>query len=130
MVTASVVVPTFRRTASLRRTLGSCLRQCGIDPAAFEIVVVDNCPGGSARETVAAAAAGAPVAIRYVHEPRPGVSHARNAGVAAARGGLLIFLDDDEEASERWLASLIETQARFGTDLVLDRKSTRLNSSH
>src|SRR3546814_10239624 len=85
MVTASVVVPTFRRTASLRRTLGSCLRQCGIDPAAFEIVVVDNCPGGSARETVAAAAAGTPVAIRYVHEPRPGVSHARNAGVAAAR---------------------------------------------
>src|SRR3546814_8565209 len=84
MVTASVVVPTFRRTASLRRTLGSCLRQCGIDPAAFEIVVVDNCPGGSARETVAAAAAGAPVAIRYVHEPRPGVSHARNAEIGRA----------------------------------------------
>src|SRR3546814_20010318 len=107
MVTASVVVPTFRRTASLRRTLGSCLRQCGIDPAAFEIVVVDNCPGGSARETVAAAAAGAPVAIRYVHEPRPAVSHARHASLAAATGGLLIFLSVHEPASAPCLSPLL-----------------------
>lgn len=118
MLTVSIIVPTFRRQDSLRRTLASCLRQEGVDPAAVEVVVVDNCPQGSAADTVAAVADGAAMPIRYVHEQRPGVSHARNAGVHAARAGLIVFLDDDEEALDGWLAALLATQARFGADLV------------
>ncbi|MFN4087540.1 MAG: glycosyltransferase family 2 protein [Alphaproteobacteria bacterium] len=118
MVAVSVVVPTFRRTASLERTLASCLRQRDADPAGFEIVVVDNCPDGSARAVTEAVAARANVRIAYIHERRSGVSHARNTGVANARGHLLAFLDDDEEASDRWLAHLVETQVRFDADIV------------
>ncbi len=118
MITVSIIVPTFRRLDSLRRTLTSCLRQQGVDPASVEIVVVDNCPKGSAADAVQAMTAEAPMAISYIHETRPGVSHARNAGVRAARAERLVFLDDDEEASEGWLAALLETQARFGADLV------------
>ena len=39
-----------------------------------------------------AAAAGSPVRIHYRHEPRPGISHARNNGVAAARGQFIVFI--------------------------------------
>lgn len=124
MVAVSIVVPTFRRTDSLRRTLESCLRQdgfegIGVDRTRVEIVVVDNSPEGSAAETVRTVAAdAADMPIRYVHETRPGVSHARNAGVRAAAGPLLVFLDDDEEALDGWLAALVATQARLGADLV------------
>src|SRR5690606_5803155 len=107
MITVSIIVPTFRRPDSLRRTLSSCLRQQGVDPTGVEIVVVDNCPEGSAADAVGARAADAPMAIRYRHETRPGVSHARNAGVRAARAERLAFIDDDEEVSEGWLAALL-----------------------
>ena len=118
MVGVSIIVPTFRRTESLRRTLASCLRQEGVDAATVEIVVVDNCPQGSAGETVSVVANGAAMPIRYVHETRAGVSHARNAGVRNARAPLLVFLDDDEEALDGWLAGLLAAQARFGADMV------------
>jgi succinoglycan biosynthesis protein ExoM len=53
-----------------------------------------------------------------VHEPRSGVANARNAALAVAKGELIAFLDDDEEASPRWLANLLETQRKFEADVV------------
>jgi len=41
-----------------------------------------------------------------VLEPRPGLSWARNAGIAAAAGEIIAFLDDDEEPDCHWLAGL------------------------
>ncbi|MGH6993884.1 MAG: glycosyltransferase, partial [Caulobacteraceae bacterium] len=60
----------------------------------------------------------APFPLVYVHEPAPGVARARNAAVAAAKGELIAFLDDDEEATEGWLAALLEVQARWRADAV------------
>src|SRR5262245_65678342 len=52
-------------------------------------------------------------------EPRPGISHARNAGVAASRGFYVAFLDDDEVASPLWLASLLAAMREYATDIVV-----------
>lgn len=71
----------------------------------YEVVVVDNAPtGDSIREFVQAAQGEMPV--RYVREPRSGVSWARNAGAAAATGDIIAFLDDDGEPDQHWLAGL------------------------
>ena len=72
----------------------------------------------SAEPLAAELAAEAPFPVRYVHEPAPGVANARNALVAAAKGELIAFLDDDEEAAPGWLAALVDAQARFGADAV------------
>lgn len=114
-VTASIVIPTFNRHLAVARALASAIAQRVPAAAAFEIVVIDNSPDANARDVIAPIAAASPVPVRYLSEPHPGVATARNAGVAQARGRWIAFLDDDEEASEEWLANLLavaeETQA-------------------
>jgi glycosyltransferase involved in cell wall biosynthesis len=113
----TIVVPTFRRPDLLRRTVLSCLGQRVAGGSGYEILVVDNDPEGSARTVVEALDTGH-VPLRYVHEPRPGISHARNAGFAHARGRLLALIDDDERASPDWLRHLTGTMQAHAADVV------------
>ena len=114
----SIIVPTQRRPAALARAAGSVLAQAGLGERPVELVVVDNDTEPSAQRAVEGLAAGAPFPVRYVHEPRPGVAFARNAGLAAASGELIAFLDDDEEAPPAWLAALLQVQADYEADVV------------
>ena len=89
----SLIICTRNRATQL----ASCLDAvAGIDYAGrWEAVIVDN---GSSDGTVAVieAFAGRPdFPVRYVFEPVPGLGNARNAGIAAAQGQLLLFTDDD-----------------------------------
>ncbi|HEY1796704.1 MAG TPA: glycosyltransferase family 2 protein [Stellaceae bacterium] len=118
MVETSIVIPSYRRPELLARALRSCLAQRGVD-SSFEIVVVDNDPAASAQATVAEIAATAAAPVRHVHEKRPGISHARNTGVAAAAGRYLVFLDDDEEPAPEWLAAFVATIRQSGADLAV-----------
>jgi hypothetical protein len=118
MIDASIVIPSYRRPDGLSRALAGCLAQLGV-AGAVEIIVVDNDPEGSAESIVAGVARQSPIPIRYVHERRPGISHARNAAVAAALGRYLVFLDDDEEPETGWLAAFLETMRRSGADLAV-----------
>ncbi len=81
-------------------------------------MVIDNDPAASACDAVAALAAESPFPLVYVHEPRPGVATARNAGLKATDAALIAFLDDDEEAPPHWLSALLETRERFDADAV------------
>ena len=117
MIEVSIVIPTYNRPLLLARAVSSCLSQ-QVD-ARYEIVIVDNNPDGGARSQVAAMAQDSAVPIRYVGEPRPGISHARNTGIAAARGRYVAFLDDDEEALPGWLAAHLATVRRTGADGVV-----------
>jgi glycosyltransferase involved in cell wall biosynthesis len=84
----------------------------------LELVVVDNDAVPSAKAAVEALAKKASFPVIYVHEPRAGVAYARNAAMSAARGQLIAFLDDDEEASVDWLANLLAVQAHCQADVV------------
>jgi len=115
----AVVVPTLRRPMSLERALTSIFRQERAAELIAEIVVVDNAPEGSARDTVEGLRAQSPAPLIYVHEPRPGVATARNAGVGAvARSPYIAFLDDDEEAPPGWLSALISTHLALAADVT------------
>jgi glycosyltransferase involved in cell wall biosynthesis len=115
----AVVIPTLRRPISLSRALNSLFQQDKAAELIAEIIVVDNSPEGSAREAVEALASASPAPLIYVHEPRPGVATARNAGVGAvSRSGYIAFLDDDEEAPPGWLATLIRTHIALQADVT------------
>ncbi|HET7572552.1 MAG TPA: glycosyltransferase [Gaiellaceae bacterium] len=101
----SIVVPT-RDNAAL---LEDCLRSILADGSAVarELVVVDNGSRDGTADAVAAVAAGAPAPVRLVTEPRPGSSHARNTGIAQARGEILAFADDDVVVERGWTDALV-----------------------
>ena len=108
----SVVVCTRDRVPELEACLRHLDRQ---EYPRFEVVVVDNAPTSDAVRTLVEARQSR-VNYRYAVEPRGGLSWARNAGIAAASGEIVAFLDDDEEPDPHWLAGLAGGFAR-GDDI-------------
>ncbi len=103
----SVVVPTYRRIDLLRRNLHALLHQT-LPASCYEIIVVYQDEGDGTAELLQALAAQHPH-LCYVAEPRPGVANARNAGLQAARGEIVVCTDDDAFAPHQWLAAILRT---------------------
>lgn len=97
--TTSIIVPA--RNAA--RTLGACLQalHAQIGPArGVEVIVVDD---GSIDATAQVARQGG---ARVVGGPATGPAGARNAGIRAAKGELLLFLDADTVPEHDWLTQM------------------------
>lgn len=117
-MTISVVICTFERPHLLARALRTARAQDLPPGMAAEIAVVDNAPSGSARPVVEAIADEPGWPVRYLAQPVPNISHARNHGVAGTRGEFVVFLDDDEWCEPGWLAALATTARTSGADVV------------
>ncbi len=99
--TVSVVVNTYNRAESLRRTLAS-LRQ--LDYPNFEVVVVDG-PSTDHTDTVLADYAGT---VKTAKCPEPNLAMSRNIAVARAAGEIVAFIDDDAYPDPAWLDRIVE----------------------
>jgi glycosyltransferase involved in cell wall biosynthesis len=97
----SVVMATWNNATRLAITLDE-LSRCRVPPGVrWELILVDN---NCSDETPLAAQRWANhLRLVYRHERRQGLSHARNAGIAAAAGALIVFADDDITPCPRWL---------------------------
>jgi succinoglycan biosynthesis protein ExoM len=108
MARVTIMIPTQRRPDGLAVAARSVFGQTGVDLAELELVIVDNDQVAVRAGRGAGPGQGRAVSRSiYVHEKRPGVAFARNAGMARASGELIAFLDDDEEAPAGWLAALL-----------------------
>jgi len=108
----SIVICTHNRADQLRACLAS-LRS--IDDDRCEVIVIDNNSSDETRrvcQTFADESRG----IRYVFEPRLGLSIARNAGLQAAAGEYVAFIDDDAVASPDYVDHAIRTIETFSFD--------------
>jgi glucosyl-dolichyl phosphate glucuronosyltransferase len=99
----SVALCTWNRAQLLDEAIRALAGQDA--PPPHEILIVDNGSTDATRDIVMRAAARHRV-IRYLHEPRPGLSYARNAALAAARAPLIAFTDDDVRVDPDWLRQL------------------------
>lgn len=107
-VRVAVAVLTYQRPEALHRALASIQPQLREITPEATLIVVDNDPSGGAAPLVKTATTPG-ASVRYVHEPRPGISAARNAALdAAVEFDVLLFMDDDEIATEGWLAQLVD----------------------
>lgn len=100
----TIAICTRNRAARLRRLLEGLTRQHAVD-ARWEVLVVDN----SSTDGTAAAAAdfAGLLPLRHLHEPRLGLSNARNRAVAEAAGEVIVWVDDDVEVPEAWLGAWV-----------------------
>jgi len=98
---ASVIVPVRNGEALIADAIESLL-VLDYPPERHELLAVDN---GSTDRT--AEIIDRYPAVRRLHEPRRGVSNARNRGIAEARGEILAFVDGDCIAEPSWLRELV-----------------------
>jgi GT2 family glycosyltransferase len=111
----SVVVPHHDRPELVRHCLEGVLAQ---DHAPLEVVVVDD---GSTDPAAHAALAELErgtwaLPLRVVRQPNRYMGAARNAGVRAARGELVAFLDDDNVPGRTFVSTLVDAIEHTGAD--------------
>ncbi|GGF01968.1 hypothetical protein GCM10011611_04330 [Aliidongia dinghuensis] len=111
----SLIICTRSRPQALARCLISVAKARGLD----EILVVDNAPGDPATRRIVDTFPH----VAYLAEPRPGLSVARNVGLAATRGDIVLFTDDDVVIEPDWPQAMVRAFADPGvmavTGLVL-----------
>ena len=103
---ASIIVCTYNRAESLRDTLRALRAQTTPSARRWEVIVVDNNSRDHTRKIVAEVQRKWPE-LRYEFEKAQGLSHARNHGIAAARGDVLLFTDDDVLPEPNWIETTL-----------------------
>lgn len=121
-----VAILTYRRPDVLVRAATAVLEQ--IDDVDLECVltIVDNDPDASAASVVRSLQP----AVRYVHEPTPGIPAARNAALdASSSASAIVFIDDDEVPEPGWLQNLLDAWRQWQCDAVAGPNRRSLDGS-
>jgi glycosyltransferase involved in cell wall biosynthesis len=107
----TVAICTWNRAKLLDQTLRHMHDLKVPEGGEWELLVVDN---NSTDETPAVVARhSAALPIRYLFEPKPGQSNARNCAIKAASGELLVWTDDDVLVDREWLAAYVAAARRW-----------------
>ena len=107
----SVVIPVL----DMATTIGPCLDALvaqSLPASQFEVIVVDNGSTDGTPDVVRR------YPVTLLHEPAPGACHARNRGIAAARGACIAFTDADCVPSRGWLAAFARALTNDEIDIV------------
>src|SRR5436309_7541691 len=110
----SVVVPAYDVEPYLHECLASIAGQTVTD---LEVIVVDDGSTDGTRAVAEAFAAGDP-RFRVIAQANRGLGAARNAGVDAAGGALLAFVDGDDALPPRAYEHLSAALSRTGSDFA------------
>ena len=97
----SIVVSTYNRCEQLCHALAALLKQSTGD-LICEIIVVDNNSTDATRSVIESFIQSGVANLQYVFEPRQGLSHGRNTGIARARAPVIAFTDDDVCTASDW----------------------------
>jgi succinoglycan biosynthesis protein ExoM len=110
---------TFRRPDGLRALLTSLAALHCPDDVDLEIVIVDNDETPSAQTLLRSIGPTLPFACRYEHEPRPGISQARNRMLTESQNAdFLLFVDDDETVDPDLVAQHLRIQRKTKATFV------------
>ena len=115
MKEVSVIIPCYNCAALVKETLDSLASQTFQD---FEVVCVND---GSTDETLSVLEQWKvknAVQMQIISKPNGGVSSARNAGIQAAKGKYLLFLDADDLYHPEFIQRLLDAMTQSGADVA------------
>ena len=101
----TVVIPTLK---NLRRMIPCVDGVLNSRYRNIDVLVVNNDPEPGVIEQKLIDEFAQDGRVRYVHEPRVGVSNARNMAMEHAKGDIVIFADDDVVVDPNWIASIVD----------------------
>lgn len=103
----TVAIPTYNGAKTLPQLLAQLQTQRCPEGLTWEVIVVDNNSSDQTAEVVRRVQQDwrSDVPLRYVHESRQGVSHARQRAVVESCGEWVGFLDDDNFAAPNWVSA-------------------------
>ncbi len=126
MSLVSVVIPAYNAEQTLARAVHSVLDQEKDERYQLEIIVVDDGSTDATSRVAESLAKRSPVHIRIIHQRNAGPAAARNAGLRAAKGDYVAFLDADD----LWLPGKLRTQlAILEADPEVDLVCTAMNGT-
>lgn len=114
--TISIIVPVYNAETYIHKCVDSILAQTFTD---FELLLVDDgspdfsgaiCDGYAEKDA----------RIRVIHKQNGGVSSARNAGLDAAKGEYIVFIDSDDYVNEKFLRSMLTAADEENTLVIAD----------
>lgn len=112
--TITVAICTYNRSGDLKAALESIALQASANPAAVEILVVDNGSPDDSVEVAESFRDKLPYQLRVVVEKQKGLSYARNTAINEASGDIVAFLDDDATVLPGWIDAHLEA---YQTDM-------------
>lgn len=101
--TITVAICTYNRSSDLNAALESLALQTAANPAAVEILVVDNGSPDNSVEVAESFRERIPFSLKVVVEQTKGLSFARNTAIKEAGGDIVAFLDDDATVLPGWI---------------------------
>src|SRR4029079_84951 len=107
-----VVIPTYNRSALLKKAIGSLLNARVPARLDVRLIAVDNNSTDATRAVITE------MGVSYVFEKRQGRSPALNAGIAVATGDLIGFIDDDEEVDAAWYETILAAFTEHDVDFI------------
>ena len=111
----SIIVPIYNVEKYLPKCLDSLIHQTCRD---LEIILVDDGSPDKCPEICDSYAA-LDARVRVIHQKNSGVSAARNAGLAAAKGEWIGFMDPDDWADETMYEKLLQAGQQSGCELAI-----------
>jgi hypothetical protein len=114
MLEATVIVATRDRAGFLRDCLTRLARQSAL--GRFDVIVVDNGSTDVTPAVIAQASAASHGLVRGLELAEPNRGKARNAGLAAAGGRIIIFCDDDTLPPDHFVEAHLEAHAAAAQD--------------
>jgi glycosyltransferase involved in cell wall biosynthesis len=109
----SVIVCTYNRASSLAAMLQSLAQMSVPSDLDWELIVVDNNSLDKTLAVVVEFQRLSGLNVRYLFEPKQGLCHARNRGIAESAGEIIAFTDDDVRVATDWLQELVGTFREF-----------------
>ena len=103
----SIIICTYNRADNLKDCFDGLAAQEISSNFSWEVVLVDNNSSDHTRQFTQDYAASGHFMLHYTFEAKQGLSHARNQGISASSGAILIFIDDDIRVSKNWLQSIV-----------------------
>lgn len=111
----SIIIPVYNKKRYLAGLLEQVRTQTFAD---FECLLIDD-GSGDGSGAVCDEFAAMDARFQVFHIPNGGVSHARNVGLDAARGGYITFIDSDDDLLPDYLEHLVRCMEESRADLVV-----------